>query len=346
MAARGRRRPSQSDVARLAGVSQTTVSLVLSGNKSGICLAETTRRRVLAAAQTLGYAPDPVATRLALARNNILGLYTFTATFPTGVEHSYYPSLAGVEAEAAAQGQDVLLFTGSSGTGQDILRRVRVADGCLFLGRHVPEDQLAVLLAEDYPFVHIGRRDELDGRIPYVGADYVSAAAEVVHGLHALGHRHFRYVRERDEAPSSADRELGVRRAAAAIGADHDGLVHRADAAGITPGLLASWLAAGVTALVTEETDTGAVFTALSRALDTLGADCPGAVSLALLGAPPVTGWRDRRISGFTVPRQEMSRAAVRLLVDLVTGADHPPHQHLLPCPPRTGDTTGPAPHR
>ncbi|MEV0055130.1 helix-turn-helix domain-containing protein [Saccharopolyspora shandongensis] len=47
----GRRgRPRQAEVARLAGVSQTTVSLVLGGNKQGIALHEDTRARVLAAA--------------------------------------------------------------------------------------------------------------------------------------------------------------------------------------------------------------------------------------------------------------------------------------------------------
>ncbi|MBP2479488.1 DNA-binding LacI/PurR family transcriptional regulator [Crossiella equi] len=336
VAARGRRRPSQSDVARVAGVSQTTVSLVLSGNKSGVSLAETTRDRVLAAAEELGYTPDPVATRLALARNNILGLFTYTATFPVGVEHSYYPSLAGVEAEAAAQGQDLLLFTGARPGQEDIARRVRLADGCLFLGRHVPPPLLAGLLAEEYPFVHIGRRDELEGRIPYVGADYAPAATRVVRELRALGHREIRYVRERDEAQASADREAGVRRAGVPV--------LRTDGPAVTPDRVAAWLAEGVTAFVTEETDTGAVFTALTRALDTLGVDCPGRVSLAHLGAPPVTGWRDRLVSGFAVPRHEMARDAVRLLLDRVAGAHELPHQSLLPCPPVAGDTTGPAP--
>jgi LacI family transcriptional regulator len=47
-------RPTMMDVAAAAGVSQATVSLVLSGSK-GARLADSTRRRVLEAAQTLGY---------------------------------------------------------------------------------------------------------------------------------------------------------------------------------------------------------------------------------------------------------------------------------------------------
>ncbi|WP_223830300.1 LacI family DNA-binding transcriptional regulator, partial [Nocardiopsis quinghaiensis] len=109
-----RRRPRQSDIARMAGVSQATVSLILRGTPAGMALARETRQRVLRAAEELGYVPDPVATRLASASNAMLGLYTFSTTFPTDVAHSYYPILVGVEEEAAAQGQDLILFTGSA----------------------------------------------------------------------------------------------------------------------------------------------------------------------------------------------------------------------------------------
>jgi DNA-binding LacI/PurR family transcriptional regulator len=95
------RAPRQADIAAAAGVSQTTVSLVLSGNTDGLRLAEATRQRVLEAAEKLGYVPDPVATRLASASNRMLGVYTFASAFPTAVDGFYYPILAGIEAEAA-----------------------------------------------------------------------------------------------------------------------------------------------------------------------------------------------------------------------------------------------------
>jgi DNA-binding LacI/PurR family transcriptional regulator len=103
------RAPRQADIAAAAGVSQTTVSLILSGITDGIRLSETTRRRVLAAAEDLGYVPDPLATRLASSRNHMLGVYTFASAFPTDVDGFYYPILVGVEEEAAALGQDLVL---------------------------------------------------------------------------------------------------------------------------------------------------------------------------------------------------------------------------------------------
>jgi DNA-binding LacI/PurR family transcriptional regulator len=83
------RAPRQADIAAVAGVSQTTVSLILSGNTDGVRLSAETRQRVLDAAEKLGYVPDPVATRLASSRNHMLGVYTFASAFPTDVDGFY-----------------------------------------------------------------------------------------------------------------------------------------------------------------------------------------------------------------------------------------------------------------
>lgn len=348
---RGRRRPRQSDIARVAGVSQTTVSLVLRGTTVGMSLARETRQRVLDAAERLGYVPDPVATRLASADNAMLGLYSFSATFPTDVAHSYYPILVGVEEEAAAQGQDLILFTGSSRTGTGAgdpasVRRVRVADGCLFFGRHVPQEPIRRLVEDGFPFVYIGRRDEPD--VPYVGADYVSASAGVMARLAAAGHRKVRYLREHDQAPASRDREEGVLRGARAAGGATAGLVVRTDGTDLDA-LLRDWLAEGVTAVVVEQTDTGAALSGLGAAIERAGLSCPRDLSLAVLGAP--VGARGRApgggavFSGFDVPMREMGRDAVRLLLRLIAGEEGVRTRRLLPCEPVAGGTVA-APRR
>lgn len=326
----------QADIARVAGVSQATVSVVLGGNRTGVRLSERTRLRVLEAAERLGYVPDPVAKRLSSSRNNLLGVYTFTPAFPVDVADPYYPILAGVEAEAAALGKDLIMFTASS-AAPDRIRRTRLADGCLFLGRHVPVDGIADLLAAGFPIVYIGRCTELGGRIPHVGADYVSASAEVITRLARAGHTRVRYLREPEDAPSSGDRERGVRAAAADAGLSV--AVIRTPGPDLSPALLRGWLDDGVTALVVEETDTGAVFHATWRALGEAGVSVPGDVSLAVLGRPPA-GTAGPVLSGFEVPRRELGRAAVRLLASLVEpGSGEPSLHRLLTCPPVVGET-------
>ncbi|GAA3566478.1 LacI family DNA-binding transcriptional regulator [Amycolatopsis ultiminotia] len=325
-----RRMPRQADIARLAGVSQAAVSVVLGGNRT-VRMAESTRRRILEVAEELGYVPHPVATRLARSRSNLLGLYTFRAAFPTDEADAYHPILSGVEEEAAALGQDLILFTGTGGpqaAQEAAIRRTRMADGCLFFGRHVPEDPVSRLVDAGFPLVYIGRRPELGGRIPFVGADYVSASAQVLQRLLGLGHREIRYVREPDVAPSSEDRQLGVLRAAPRTG------IVRLEGAQLPVATVRGWLAEGVTAVVVEGTDTGTAYRSVRAALDAAGLSTPDDLSLAVLGGPP-------GVSGFEVPMREMGRRAVRLLVDLVTAAKSTPQQ-LLRCPSVAGSQVGP----
>lgn len=338
-------RPTQADIARLAGVSQPTVSLVLGGNKAGMTLSEATRRKVLKAAESLGYVPDPIARRLSRRQNNLLGLYTFTATFPTDVQHSYYPFLVGVEEESAVQGYDLLLFTSSSSTESgtnEVLNRVRLADGCLFLGRHVPEAAMSRFLDDGYPVVYIGRHDELGERLPYVGADYVSASGAVVRRLAEAGHRHLLYLREHDDAPASVDREAGV--VAAATDAGVRAEVVRTDGGDVDTGRLRAWLDAGVTAIVAEETDTDIAVSAVECAARSAGLRCPDDFSLALLGDRVGRSPGLPALSGFAIPRREMGRAAVRILTGLVAGDESVPVRQVLPCPPLVGETVGPPP--
>ncbi|GHA10093.1 LacI family transcriptional regulator [Streptomyces tauricus] len=341
-------RPRQAEVARLAGVSQATVSLVLSAKAKaqGSAISDETRQRVLDAARSLGYVPDPAAQRLAAARNNLLGVYSFTATFPTDVEHSYYPFLVGVEREAAARGYDLVLFTGSSSggakaAGPEALNRVRLADGCLFLGRHVPIAELKRMVADGFPVVHLGRREELEG-LSWVGADYVSASSEVVRHLAALGHRRIVLVREDDDAPASTDRQQGFLEGleAAGLPGGSEAVFRCADPGReVTPERLRSWIAEGVTAFVAEETDTGGAWRALRTAVDEAGLSCPDDLSLALLGSPPSDLAGDPQPTGFDVPRHQLGAAAVRMLAALVAGeaAEEP----LVACAFRAGATTG-----
>ena len=344
-------RPRQAEVARLAGVSQPTVSLVLNGKKQGASISEETRQKVLDAANSLGYVPDPAARRLAAARNNLLGVFSFTATFPTDVQHSYYPFLVGVEQEAAARGYDLVLFTGSStggagAAGPDALNRVRLADGCLILGRHTPTGELRRLVDDGFPVVHIGRRDEPEG-LAWVGADYVSATREVVAHLAGLGHRRIVLVREDDDAPASTDREHGFLEGLEAAGLPGGpGAVFRSadPERDLTVERLRGWLADGVTAFVAEETDTGSAWRALHAAVATAGVDCPGDVSLALLGSPPPDLAHEPLPTGFDIPRPQLGAAAVRMLAALVAGEQS--EEPLVACALRPGATAGPAPRR
>ncbi len=95
-------RITQREVANAAGVSQATVSMVLSGGKTAALPAET-YEKVLAAARRLGYVPNRSAQALKTNRTMTL------ACVVPDVANPFYPSLMrGVQSAADAAGYDVI----------------------------------------------------------------------------------------------------------------------------------------------------------------------------------------------------------------------------------------------
>src|SRR5690625_4032710 len=219
------RRATQADVARLAGVSQTTVSMVLNG--TGVAerrVREEVRARVMDAIEVTGYAANPIAQRLAGGRTSIVGVYTYEPVFPHAGADFYYPFLEGVEDEAEHAAVDLLMFTSlSARSGRRLLssggiRRLRVADGCILLGRRSYPEDLAELLRQDFPFAFVGRREAPGGQVPYAAADYGAATSQVVEHLLALGHRRIVLINEFTGHESIEDRIHGYRQAMTSAG--------------------------------------------------------------------------------------------------------------------------------
>ncbi len=325
------RRLTQQDIARMAGVSQATVSLVLNNRHEGtVRIAAGTRARVLEVIKKTGYVADPVARTLHGRRNSILGVFTYEAVFPTESADFYYPFLAGMEEQAEEIGCDLLLFTSakSGGARRRIFsddNRVRLADGCLLLGRTVDRNDLTRLVAEGVPFVSIGRRADAGGPVPYVGAEYRTAVRSLVRRTIALGHRKLAYVGPGAGAESSADRMLGFREGVAGSGARGMHL----PTTGIQ-GLLAN----DVTAVFAEDTADGA---ALVLAARERGLAVPGDLSVLTLGAMSRLPAADVGLTGFHIPRRAMGRRAVQLLTELLENGTTP--QELLACEPVEGTT-------
>lgn len=342
-------RPTQADVARAAGVSQATVSMALNaGPDVRGRLTEETRLRIIAAVEETGYWGNLAAKHLAGGRTSVFGVFTYEPVFPHDSGDFYYPFLRGIEAEALRQGVDLLLFTSSHGgdtaLGREGLRdwarrgRLHLADGCLLFGRHSHRRDLSELLAHDYPFVFIGRREADGAEVPYVGADYGTATEQVLEQLSALGHRRIALALEFPEHESGIDRRQGFDRAARRL--EVTPLLLDGEAAGVGS-LLDDVLGTGTTAIAaTPDLASKLRLLALSR-----GLSLPADLSIARLGDPESPHGSAVDWSGFTIPRHEMGAGSVQMLLRLLQNPARPGEtQILLPCAVTAGSTTGPAP--
>lgn len=210
-------------------------------------------------------------------------------------------------------------------------------------------EELAELVREDFPIVFVGRRELDDAQLSYVAADYVTATSDLVAELARLGHRRILYLRAVEDTEPTLDRESGYRRGLAAAGIPVDESLIRvlADPADLTPGFVAHWTGtAGVTAILVEPSEDNRLTTALAATSAAGEVSFPRDCSIALLGDPPSWTPELRDWTRFSLPRVEMARTAVQILIELLDVADGAPRQVTVPCSYVPGDSIGPAPER
>ncbi|GHH59862.1 LacI family DNA-binding transcriptional regulator [Streptomyces umbrinus] len=311
------RRVTQREIAELAGVSQTTVSVVLNDRDgSNVRVPEATRARVKAAIEQLTYVADPAARRLAGLDNQIIGVFTYEAALSPESMDFYGPLLNGIERAAEHIGWDLLFFTSSpveNGTRSLFHRktRLRLTDGCVLLGQQMVASELERLVAEQFPFVAIGRRDETAAAVPYVAIDYVTPTTALIDQAAADGHQQALYVHRGRDTPTARDRR-GAVEAASAEGRLAFLLVGEERIADL-PRLTR---ATGATLIIAED-----AFLAedVAHALSGAGVAVPDETSLAALGE--VRGHRveGRGLAGFHIPRQQLAAEALDLLQLLIT---------------------------
>ncbi len=335
----------QSDIARLAGVSQATVSMVLNGRAGANRIPESTQERIREAMAELGYVPNIAAQSLRGGRSGLIGVHTFERVFPTAPDDYYREFLNGIEEQAVASGLDLVLFASTQkpdgtrsiyGSGSN---RMRLADGAVILGFEKNDDEIRRLAQEGFPFVFIGRREVPGLDIPFVTADYAAAMHPVVEQLTGAHHRRITYLAAPLRGLAQQDRLEGFHAAVDGIPAS-DRPSFEVDVREVEA-VTASWLAevveAGTTAIVVETFD---LARALAAALDGAGLSAPADVSVVSLDSDP----RGDVFSHVRVPRRELGRRAVELLLAVIDGEATDRLTTPLPSdPPETGTVANPA---
>ena len=205
------------DVAQASGVSMATASRALSDHPK---VAATTRRRIQAVAEDLGYVHNTVAQSLRTQRSRTLGFVSdHIATTPYAGR-----LILGAQEAAAAQGWLLLLL--NSGGDPELERREiqtllqRQIDGLIYAAMYhqvlTPPPLLSTV-----PSVLLDARTE-DGALPSVVPDEVGGALAAVTELLRHGHRRIGFVTNIDDIPATRGRAEGYRRALRQAGVDYD----------------------------------------------------------------------------------------------------------------------------
>jgi len=316
------------EVARVAGVSPSTVSYVLSRKRS---ISMETRTKVEAAIEALGYHPHAGARALASNRSNILALMVPLRS------DMYVPVIMeiamAVTTEAREFGQDVLLLTNDEGTSG--VRRIvgsGLADAMILMDIELDDDRLPVLREADTPAVLIGVPRDPSG-LACVDLDFEATGATCVDHLAELGHRDIALIGEsesvyRRHTGFAAMTLAGFQRRAAERGLR---AVHRP-----CEGTYES--TAGVLARILEERPSTSGFvvqneSAIPPLLSLLrlsGRAVPEDTSLVAICPDQVALQAAPRLTSVSIPAEEMGRRAVRLAMARLEG-DRSASVSLLP---------------
>lgn len=188
------------DVAERAGVSQPTVSLVLSKNPTARISAET-RARIIQAAEDLRYSPNLVARSLVRSRSYALGIIV-----PDFRNPFFADVVSSAERVASQAGYAVLLCeAGESNPARylDALHE-RVIDGVIIDAVGASSVDSALLDRTNVVLI-----DQIPGRWPGVATDAESAGAQAADHLIELGHRRIAFIGPAIDAHAFRMRERG-----------------------------------------------------------------------------------------------------------------------------------------
>ena len=318
------------DVARRAGVSTATVSRVLS---NAAVVAPATRRKVLAAVERLGYAPNATAKNLRMLRTRRL-----LVTVPDISRPLFSLILQGIEETANAEGYAVLLGDTQYDQGREEryaqMLQAKEADGLIFLGRKLSKGVEGIVKSSNgvgpAPVVNaLGFVPQLG--IPSVQVDNKAAAVEAMDHLYRLGHRHIGLVTGPALSYVSDQRLRGANDRAKKEHAERHLIVMNGDFS-IDSGVVAGERLLGrkqpPTAIFcfNDEMAMGVIHTARRRKMR-----IPDDLSVVGVDDIRYARYTDPPLTTVAQPMRQMGEIAVRVLLDLLAGKPSPSEQVTLP---------------
>ena len=186
--------PTMQDIADAAGVSQSTVSRVLTGAPNAIPINPATRERILEVARQMRYRPNPLARGLRGARTMLLGVIVREITDPF-----FAGAVDAISTEANRRGYNVVLGHAHSRTDEAIALRAvletRHCDAILLLGDTSDQPRLLEELRDStFPVVALWQGMASMPGISVIDVDNKFGINALMDHLLGLGHRKIAFI--------------------------------------------------------------------------------------------------------------------------------------------------------
>ncbi|WP_322798464.1 LacI family DNA-binding transcriptional regulator [Thermoflexus sp.] len=317
------------EIARLAGVSRSTVSRVINHHPS---VRPEVRERVWRIIREVGYQPHAAARNLATRRSQIVGV-VIPEALPKFFSDPYFPAvLRGISDALTERGYHLMLSLLSPQQEEDFYQRAlrgRLVDGIIVISAQITDPLIRQAYQEGLPVISVGRYPQEPG-VSYVDVDNVGGGRMATDHLLRLGRRRIATIAGPQTRAPGIDRLEGYRAALRAWGIDPP----------------PEWIAEGdfteIGGYVAMRRLLSARPDAVFAASDLMAVGAMKAIREAGLRIPEdiaIVGYDDVELARFTDPplttvRQpiyELGRIAVRLLLSQLEEGAREPQQVVLP---------------
>ncbi|MGX1933816.1 LacI family DNA-binding transcriptional regulator [Microbacterium resistens] len=336
------------DVARAAGVSKSAAARVLAQNGSA---SDVTRKKVLEAADRLGYRPNQLARAMKSGATNTIGIVVPDVAIPF-----FSAVLRGLTDTARAAGFEVLVSNTDNDAdiearSLELLAEQRV-DGIVIAPVFQPEPSALIRLQnEGMPIVLLDRRMPGLEELPLVSIDHVDATEQAVRSLIELGHRRIALLTEAvqvhstleafTEGPSqgsdvsllrpSAQRLIGYLRALrqAGIAIDEDLIIRSGYTTELAQEAVEAFLDRSPDVTALHATD-AVLSSGAYRGIRSRGLRIPEDLSLIGFDDQDWTTMVQPPVSVVEQPRQRLGATATTTLVGMIRGGTAEPRRQML----------------
>jgi len=319
-----KKRATSQDVANLAGVSRTTVSLVLN-NVKGINIPPETRQKVYDAVKALKYVPNATAQALATQRSKAIGL-VMTRSPHHIASDTFLPQILGGLLDVIRKENFRLLIESVEEERQDRvyleLAQAKHIDGMILLTPRIDDKGLKKLEDVDVPTVLMGTLS--DSKLYSVDVDNRIAARRAVQYLVDLGHTKIACIAPAPPSYSAApNRVLGYKDVLHSVGiTPNENLIRYADfdpQSGFEAmrSLLSSGEKFSAVFVASDNVAMGA-----KSALREANLHIPDDISVIGFDDIPWSQYADPPLTTIRLPAQELASKACLLLLDLLKGIE------------------------
>jgi LacI family transcriptional regulator, galactose operon repressor len=320
------------DVARLAGVSQSSVSRALATPDQ---VRAGTRQRVEQAAAQLGYHPNRIARGLSTGRTSTIGFVL------PDIANPFFPGIVkAAQRRSRDFGLSVLLADSDEDpiTEMDLVRTLtKQVDGFILCAPRASDDDLRSV-CDDIPVVLLNRRV---GQLPSIVFDNTDGIRQALAHLAALGHRHVAYVAGPRTSWVNRERLRAIRTTAANFN------LETTEVANVSPDFEGGVAAADLV-LATPATSVIAyndmIGLGLISRFATRGVSVPDDISVIGFDDIPASALVTPALTTVSQPKDQCGRAGIDLLVDLLNDRERPAGARAsLPTRLIVRGSTGPA---